>query len=82
MLVGVMCIYSIVTTSTSSTASPPKCIMKAEFLTQVGPLMIIVVYAPTNQDSAEEKDQLQVIDKLDGVVGLYGLECTTSDNGE
>ena len=36
-------------------------IMKAEFLTQVGPLMIIVVYAPTNQDSTKEKDQLQVI---------------------
>ena len=32
-------------------------IMMAEFLTQVGPLMIVVVYAPTIQNSTEEKDQ-------------------------
>lgn len=31
--------------------------MTAEFLTQVGPLMIVAVYAPTNQDSNEEKDK-------------------------
>ena len=30
-------------------------ILTAEFLTQVGPMMIVVVYAPTNQDSAEVK---------------------------
>ena len=80
-------------------------IMTAEFLTHVGPLMIIVVYAPTNQDSAEEKDRFygdlncimsrgngqvmvmgdfnaSVSERLHGVVGPYGLECTTSDNGE
>lgn len=32
-------------------------IMTAEFLSQVGPRMIVVVYAPTNQDSNEEKDK-------------------------
>ena len=30
--------------------------MTAEFLTKMGPLLIVVVYAPTNQDSTEEKD--------------------------
>ena len=32
-------------------------IMTAEFLTQVGPLMIVAVYAPTDRDSNEEKDK-------------------------
>ena len=32
-------------------------IMTAEFLTQVGPLMIVVVYAPTDRASNEEKDK-------------------------
>ena len=32
-------------------------IMTAEFLTQVGPLMIIVVYAPIDQASNEERDK-------------------------
>ena len=80
-------------------------IMMAEFLTQVGPLMIVVVYAPTNQNSTEEKDQFyrdlncilsrgngqvmvlgdfnaSVSEKVHGVVGPHGLECTSSDNGE
>ena len=32
-------------------------ILTAELLTQVGPLMIVVAYAPTNQGNADEKDQ-------------------------
>ena len=32
-------------------------IMTAEFLSKVGPRMIVFVYAPTNQDSNEEKDK-------------------------
>ena len=32
-------------------------IMTAEFLTQVGPLMIVVVYPPIDWDSNEEKDK-------------------------
>ena len=31
-------------------------ILEAEFLTQVRPLLIVVAYAPTDQDCAEEKD--------------------------
>ena len=31
--------------------------MTAEFLTQVGPLMIVVVYGPIDRDSNEEKDK-------------------------
>ena len=31
-------------------------VLAAEFLTQVGPLLIVVAYAPTDQDCAEEKD--------------------------
>ena len=80
-------------------------ILTAEFLTQVGPMMIVVVYALTNQDSAEVKEQFyedlncilsrgnrqvmvmgdlnaSVSEKVHGVVGPYGLESTTSDNGE
>ena len=41
-------------------------ILAAEFLTQVGPLLVVVAYAPTNQDSAGEKDQFY--DDLDCVV--------------
>ena len=80
-------------------------IMTEECLAHVGPLVIIVVYAPMNQDSTEEKDQFygdlncivsrgngqvmvmgdvnaSVSEQLHGVVGPYGLECTTSDNGK
>ena len=80
-------------------------ILAAEFLTQVGPLQVVVAYAPTNQGSEEEKDQFydeldcvvtrgngrvmvmgdfnaSVSEKLHGVVGIHGLEKTTSDNGE
>ena len=32
-------------------------VLAAEFLTKVGPLLIVVAYAPTDQDSTEEKDQ-------------------------
>ena len=32
-------------------------VSKAEFLTQAGPLLMIVAYAPTDQSSAEDKDQ-------------------------
>ena len=32
-------------------------VLAAEFLTKVVPLLIVVAYAPTDQDSTEEKDQ-------------------------
>ena len=32
-------------------------VLAAEFLTKVGPLLIVMAYAPTDQDSKEEKDQ-------------------------
>ena len=32
-------------------------VLKAEFLTKVGPLLIVVAHAPTDQDSTEEKDR-------------------------
>ena len=32
-------------------------ILKAELLTQAGPLLVIVAYAPTDQSSTEDKDQ-------------------------
>ena len=32
-------------------------VLSAEFQTQVGPLLVIVVYAPTNQHNDEEKDE-------------------------
>ena len=32
-------------------------ILKAEFLTQAGPLLMVVAYAPTDQSIAEDKDQ-------------------------
>ena len=32
-------------------------VLVAEFLTQVGPLLIVVAYAPTDQDCTEEKDR-------------------------
>ena len=31
--------------------------LAAEFLTKIGPLLIVVAYAPTDQDSTEEKDR-------------------------
>ena len=31
-------------------------IITAEFLTKVGPLLVVVVYAPNNQCSTEDKD--------------------------
>ena len=38
----------------------------AEFLTQMGPLSVVVVYAPTNQSTVEDKEQFYF--DLDGVV--------------
>ena len=32
-------------------------VLATEFLTKVGPLLIVVAYAPTDQDSTEEKDR-------------------------
>ena len=32
-------------------------VLAAEFLTKVGPLLIVVAYAPTDQGSTEEKDR-------------------------
>ena len=52
-------------------------ILAAEFLTQVGPLLVVVAYAPTNQDSAEEKDQFYgdldcVVTRGNGLVMVMG----------
>ena len=35
----------------------PSRVLAAEFLTKVGPLLIVVAYAPNDQDSTEEKDR-------------------------
>ena len=42
------------------------CILTAEFLSQVGPLMIVVVYAPTEDSSEDDKEQFY--SELDGVM--------------
>ena len=46
-------------------------ILKAEFLTQAGPLLMVIAYAPTDQSSVEDKDQFYL-----------DLDCTmTTANG-
>ena len=52
-------------------------VLSAEFQTQVGPLLVIVVYAPTNQHSNEEKDEFyndldNTISRGNGLVMIMG----------
>ena len=50
----------------------------AEFLTQMGPLSVVVVYAPTNQSTVEDKEQFY--SDLDGVVSrTSGLTMVMGD---
>ena len=53
-------------------------VLVAEFLMQVGPLLIVVAYAPTDQDCAEEKDRFY--SDLDCVMNNgSGLVMVTGD---
>ena len=52
--------------------------MTGEFLTRVGPLLVVVVYAPTDQSSTEDKDQFY--SDLDGVMtNANGLTIVMGD---
>ena len=53
-------------------------ILTGEFLTRVGPLLVVVVYAPTDQSSTEDKDQFY--SDLDGVMtNANGLTIVMGD---
>ena len=53
----------------------------AQFLTKVGPLLIVVAYAPTDQDCAEEKDQfysdLDQVMSNGNELGMVMGDCNT-----